>query len=202
MINDIFSTEFWFQKMLYPLTTMGLLFCLVVTSSMLNEIDMELNGEEFLKNIKLVGTGNKPEFAMLHVNLNIIIYYCQIITNMLILILIFVHCQPEGNENRRVVNRMRILAINSLTCISAFLNVSIIAEIVMLYRYLHDEKVLDLVGKVNLGDGFYHWYHLLEIIFDARCFFWLMLSFVVLFLVSSAIVSYSILMIFYAYERS
>ena len=77
----------------------------------------------------------------------------------------------------------------------------IIAELVMLRRYLHDEKIMSLVSKVNLADGFYHWYHLMEIIFDARCFFWFMLSFVLVFLIITAIVSQTVLAIFYAYER-
>lgn len=202
MIHDVFSTEFWFHKLLYPVSTVGLLFCLVITSSMLNEIDTDIHGEDFLKSLKLEGTINKPEYAMLHVNINLILYYSQLITNFLILMLIFVQCRPAGNENQRMARRIRKLVVQALTCISGLLNLCIIGEIVMLWRFLHDEKVLGLVEKVKVANGFYHWYHLLEIIFDARCFFWFMLSFVLVFLLFSALVSQTVLMIFYAYERS
>jgi len=100
------------------------------------------------------------------------------------------------------MRRTRKLVVYALTSISGFLNLCIIGEIFLLWRFLRDEKILELVEKVNLGDGFYHWYHLLEIMFDARCFFWFMFSFVLVFLAVTALVSQTVLVIFYAYERS
>lgn len=48
MMHDIFATEFWFQKLMYPLSTVGIVFCLMIILSMYHEIDLETSGQDFL----------------------------------------------------------------------------------------------------------------------------------------------------------
>jgi NADH:ubiquinone oxidoreductase subunit B-like Fe-S oxidoreductase len=61
MVVDVRTTEFWFQKLIYPIMTFGLAVCSVIFSIMVNAIDMKRYGVAFLKNLAIEDSAHQPE---------------------------------------------------------------------------------------------------------------------------------------------
>lgn len=120
---------------------------MLVSISMYHEIDLDLNGQEYLKLVENEkGGSQRALYSYYHVQTNLIMYYIQIALNLTITILVFCKfsCLTERN-NQRNVCRYRKLSVHALTTLSALLNLCIIAEIVFLWLFVHDEQMIGLL---------------------------------------------------------
>lgn len=104
MINDVAATEFWFQKLVYPIMTFGLAVCSVIFSIMVNAIDVEKHGGSFLDSLAIKDASLQPKQAFILVYTNIYLYYAQTVTDVLMVCIMFIACRFRSPPVARMVN--------------------------------------------------------------------------------------------------
>ena len=93
MVLDLKTTEFWFQKLAYPILAFGLAVCSSIYSFKMHSIDMEHFGYDYLDNLGTDGTTFNPVHAFYLAKVNIYLFYAQTFVNVAMVIALYLKCR-------------------------------------------------------------------------------------------------------------